>query len=53
MKSAQLYAVYCKWAEINNEYKMSGRKFALEIGKKYDKQRKKEGSFYAGISIVN
>ncbi len=53
VKSAQLYAVYCKWAEINNEYKMSGRKFALEIGKKYDKQRKKEGSFYAGISIVN
>lgn len=52
VKSNQLYAVYCKWAEINNEYKMSSTKFGREIAKRYEKKRT-NGIFYVGISLVN
>ncbi|MCM1236026.1 MAG: phage/plasmid primase, P4 family, partial [Ruminococcus flavefaciens] len=40
-KASALYATYCKWATDNNEFKMSSRKFGLEMSKRYDKVHKK------------
>lgn len=52
-QSSVLYAVYCKWASDNNEYKMSHTKFSLEICKKDGiiKQRKNNGAFFVGVTI--
>ena len=53
VKAQALYAVYCRWAEECNEYKMSSTKFGREIAKRYNKIRKKTGFFYSGISLDN
>lgn len=52
-KSGVLYALYCKWADDNNEYKMSSTKFGREIGKRYNKIQKRDTSYYQGISTVS
>ena len=51
VKTSVLYAIYCKWASTNNEYKMPNRKFALEMGKRFLKVHKATGDFYQGISV--
>lgn len=50
-KASALYAVYCQWADENNEYKMPSRKFALEIGKKYNRRKSNSQYYYVGISL--
>ena len=50
VKSGTLYAFYCRWADENNEYKMSNTKFGIEISKRYNKIKKKDGRYYQGIS---
>ena len=51
VKASQLYAVYAKWADENNEYKMSSTKFGIEMAKRYDKYRVSDGVYYRGISV--
>lgn len=54
-QSSVLYAVYCKWASDNNEYKMSHTKFSLEICKKegIGKERKRDGNYFFGVTLNN
>lgn len=51
VKASQLYAVYAKWADENNEYKMSNTKFGAEMAKRYEKVRKTNAMVYVGISL--
>lgn len=53
VKAQALYAVYCQWCVECTEYKMSSRKFGLEMSKKYNKIRKTNGWNYQGISLDN
>lgn len=50
----ELYAVYQAWANENNEYIMTSRKFFLEITKKIpDKQRISTGIVYKNVAFNN
>lgn len=51
VKAAQLYAVYARWADENNEYKMSNTKFGAEMTKRFERVRTNSGIFYRGIMI--
>lgn len=50
----ELYAAYVRWAERNNEYVMTSRKFFTEIGKKLpDKKRESRGIVYGQIRLLD
>ena len=51
--ASELYKAYTDWANTNNEYVMSNRKFGVEISKKYEKFRKSTGQVYFGIELIN
>lgn len=51
IKSSELYIAYAKWADENNEYKMSNTKFGAEMQKRYKKEKKRNANFYIGISL--
>lgn len=49
-----LYAAYVRWAEQNNEYVMTSRKFFSEIGKKLpEKKREARGIVYKQIRLAD
>lgn len=52
-QSSVLYAVYCRWASDNNEYKMSHTRFTGELLKKDGIQReaRRDGKYITGVSI--
>ncbi len=52
-KASVLYAVYCRWASENNEYKMSSTKFGAEMSKRFEKSRTKQGIIYNSISLMD
>lgn len=52
VKASALYAVYCQWASESNEYKMPSRKFGIEMSKRYNKTRRKDGLYYVDISTT-
>ena len=52
IKASVLYAVYAKWAEENNEYCMSSTKFGVEMSKRFEKIKTRNGTFYNGISLT-
>lgn len=50
----ELYAAYVRWAERNNEYVMTSRKFFTEIGKKLpEKKREAKGIVYGQIRLLD
>lgn len=50
----ELYSAYVKWAERNNEYVMTSRKFFTEIAKKLpEKKREARGIVYGQIRLVD
>ena len=50
----ELYAAYVRWAERNNEYVMTSRKFFTEIGKKLpEKRREAKGIVYGQIRLLS
>lgn len=50
----ELYAAYVRWAEKNNEYVMTSRKFFSEIGKKLpEKKREARGIVYKQIRLLD
>ena len=51
VQSSMLYAAYAKWAENNNEYKMSHTKFSIEVGKKFEKVAARKGNYFNGLSL--
>lgn len=51
VQSSALYAAYAKWAENNNEYKMSHTKFSAEVSKKFEKISTRQGKFFNGLSL--
>lgn len=51
VKASALYAVYARWADENNEYKMSNTKFGAEMAKRCEKSKTMKGIFYKGISL--
>ncbi len=51
VKASQLYAVYAKWAEENNEYKMSNTKFGAEMAKRFERVKKMDGWHYLNIRL--
>ncbi len=52
-QSSVLYAVYCRWASDNNEYKMSHTRFTTELLKKdgISRERKRDGIAITGLNI--
>lgn len=51
-QSAQLYSAYTEWCDSNNEYKMSNTKFGIEMAKRFNKKRTRDGWFYIGIKLL-
>lgn len=51
--ASELYKAYTDWANTNNEYIMSNRKFGVEVSKKYGKFRKSTGQVYFGVELIN
>lgn len=50
----ELYSAYVRWAERNNEYVMTSRKFFTEIGKKLpEKKREAKGIVYRQIRLTD
>ena len=47
-----LYAAYAQWAEDNNEYRMSNTKFGVELAKRHEKVKAREGWFYNNLSLM-
>lgn len=52
-QASDVYRCYSKWAEENNEYRMSNTKFGREMAKRFEKVRKKDGIYYCGIQIAD
>lgn len=52
-QSSVLYAVYCKWASDNNEYKMSHTRFTTELLKKdgISREKKTNCNYFVGVSV--
>ncbi len=50
-KSGSLYQAYSKWAEENNEYRMSSTKFGIEMSKQFEKTRRKDSFYYQNILL--
>lgn len=52
-QSSVLYAVYCRWASDNNEYKMSHTRFTVELLKKEGIERVKgtDANYFKGLTI--
>jgi putative DNA primase/helicase len=50
VKASVLYAVYCKWADEGNEFKMPSRKFGIEMTKRFTKKMKNGCVYYQGIT---
>lgn len=53
VKASHLYAAYVRWADENNEYRMSNTKFGTEMSKRVEKSKKADGLYYLGISLGN
>lgn len=51
VKSSQLYAVYSEWTAENNEYRMSSTKFGVEVAKRFERVKKRDGLYYSGITL--
>lgn len=52
--ASDLYAIYTAWANENNEYVMTSRKFFVEIGKKIpEKSRLSSGIVYKKIRLTD
>lgn len=52
VQSSQLYAAYLKWAEQGKEYTMSGTKFSMEMSKRYEKIKLRNGIHFNGLCLI-
>ena len=52
--ASELFALYLKWAKLNNEWEMSSKRFFMEIVKKVpDKGRNGKGIYYSRIKLTD
>lgn len=52
-KTTDLYQSYSKWADANNEYKMSSRKFGQEMAKRFERTKSNSACYYNGLMLVD
>lgn len=50
-KTADLYQTYVSWADENNEYKMSSRKFGQELAKRLERIKSNGTYYYCKITL--
>ena len=51
-KANDLWQTFREWVKENNEYdKFSSKRFYMELGKKFEKERKKKGMYYQGLKL--
>lgn len=53
VQSSRLFAAYSEWAENNNEYRMSATKFGVELAKRFEKVKTRNGAYFSGIALNN
>lgn len=51
VRASELYNIYTKWCEQNGEYKMTNTKFSIEIQKKFERKKMKNGNVYCGLDF--
>ena len=51
IKSSDLYKNYVDWAEANNEYVMKHTKFGIEMSKRYENKKTRNGKVYYGLKV--
>lgn len=52
-KTADLYQAYSRWADENNEYKMSSRKFGREMAKRFERTKSHGIPYYHGLLLTS
>ena len=52
-KTTDLYQAYVKWADENNEYKMSSRKFGQEMAKRFERTKSNGACYYSGLLLAD
>ena len=52
VRASVLYSAFTNWAEVNNEYKMPNTKFGLEMSKRFEKTKTRNGAFYKGLTLI-
>lgn len=50
-KAKDVFQAYAKWARENNEYEMKSTKFGIEMAKRFEKQRMRDGIIYKGLQL--
>ena len=50
-QATHLYAAYSAWCNDNNEYKMSNTKFGIELAKRFNRVKTRDGWYYVGVSL--
>ena len=51
-KTTDLYQAYTQWADENNEYKMSSRKFGQELAKRFERTKSNSAYYYNGLVLT-
>ncbi|MBS4461208.1 DNA primase [Aerococcaceae bacterium zg-B36] len=52
VKASELWQFFRDWVKENNEYdKMSSKRFYLELGKTFGKEKRMDGNYYKGLKI--
>ncbi len=51
-KTTDLYQSYVQWAEENNEYKLSSRKFGQEMAKRFERTKNNGSCYYNGLLLT-
>lgn len=52
-KTTDLYQSYTRWADENNEYKMSSRKFGQEMAKRFERTKSHGVYYYNGLFLAD
>lgn len=52
-KTTELYQSYANWADENNEYKLSSRKFGQEMAKKFERSKSNGACYYSGLTLLD
>lgn len=52
VRAKEFYQAYKRWVKENGEYEYSNTKFGKEMGKKFSKEKDREGLYYEGIRLI-
>lgn len=51
VKSSDIWKSFKAWSEENNEYAGTNRKLSMELEKKFDKEKRRDGNHFVGIRL--